>query len=553
MPTEVGKDIRMKNKIYDLMKMDIDEKSDGQGFVLVGESKSDEPQNEEKTTAEGESKVNTEPTTEKANTYGETPNTFNEQTKKTPPITEKMTDSDEKFFSQFNNNTSTSANSGNVNNSSTGNNSGFGNNPSIGNQSGFNSGTANNPNMGAQNSNDTGYSGGGNYNQPPGGKPEVTSDQPNKGNKKTSRNILIIVLALILGLGGGLGGGYLAVNNFSGSGGSSNGGVTINPSSETEVTEAVAAKVLPSVVGITATTTQVSQNMIFGPQEQEVSGVGTGIIIDESGYILTNSHVIMDDDKSQLNVLLSSGDEVKGTVEWFDATLDLAIVKIEAKGLTAADLGDSDDIKIGQYAAAIGNPLGLEFQGSVTAGVVSGLGRSITAASDNKEVTMEDLIQVDAAINSGNSGGPLLNNEGQVIGINTAKAESGEGMGFAIPINTAKPIVDEIIETGEFNRVYMGVSVRDASDIIDEYPNVDLGTETGAYIVQTTAGSPAEKAGLKEKDIIVDVDGKEIENRTDLINLLLNYKAGDTLKVKYYRDGKAATANVTLTGDEPQV
>lgn len=356
---------------------------------------------------------------------------------------------------------------------------------------------------------------------------------------------------MILGLGGGVGGGYLAVNNLSSSGGASE-DITINPSSDTEVTEAVAAKVLPSVVGITATTTQLSQNMFFGTQEEEVSGVGTGIIVDKSGYILTNSHVIMDDDQSQLTVLLSSGEEVKGTVEWFDATLDLAIVKISATGLTAADLGDSDDINIGQYVAAIGNPLGLEFQGSVTAGVVSGLDRSITASSDNKEVTMEDLIQVDAAINSGNSGGPLLNNKGEVIGINTAKAESGEGMGFAIPINTAKPIVEEIIENGEFNRVYMGVSVRNASEIIEEYSDVDLGTETGAYIVQITDGSPAEKAGLQDKDIIVEVEGEKIETRSDLINLLLNYNAGDKLKVKYYRDGKAATTDVTLTGDEPE-
>ena len=423
-------------------------------------------------------------------------------------------------------------------------------NSNIGGQNGYNTGTTNDPNMGAQNSNDTGYIHRSNYNPHLASKSELAYEKKKTGNKKTSRNALIIVLALILGLCGGVGGGYLAVNNFGGIGGA-NSKVTINPSSDTEVTEAVAAKVLPSVVGITATTTQVTQDMFFGTQEQEVGGVGTGIIVDTSGYILTNSHVIMDDEQSKLKVLLSSGEEVKGTVEWLDATLDLAIVKISETGLTAADLGDSDSIQIGQYAAAIGNPLGLEFQGSVTAGVVSGLGRSITAASQSKEVLMEDLIQVDAAINSGNSGGPLLNNKGQIIGINTAKADSGEGMGFAIPINTAKPIVKEIIKNGEFNRVYMGVSVRDASAIIDENPDVDLGTETGAYIVQTTSGSPAEKAGLKAKDIIVEVEGTTIETRTDLINLLLNYKAGDKLKVKYFRGGKAATASVTLTGEEP--
>ena len=467
----------MINKIYDLKKMDIDERNAGQGNVGQGNV--------------GQGNVGQGNAGQGFVLVGDDEKTPPVTGPKTPPVTEKITQSDDTFFSQFNNN------------------------------------------------------------DPTGSKPEVTSDSRDNDKKKRSKNILIIILALLLGLGGGVGGGYLAVNNMSSSGPSRD--ITINPVSGTDVTEAVAAKMLPSVVGITAVTTQVSQNMFFGLQEEEVGGVGTGIIVDKSGYILTNSHVIMDDDKSDLTVLLSSGEDVKGTVEWFDPTLDLAIVKVSAKGLTAADLGNSDDINIGQYVAAIGNPLGLEFRGSVTSGVVSGLDRSITAASDNKEVTMEDLIQVDAAINSGNSGGPLLNSKGQVIGINTAKAESGEGMGFAIPINTAKPIVKEIIKTGEFHRVYMGVSVRNASEIKSEYPDVDLGTDTGAYIVQITKGSPAEKAGLQEKDVIVDVEGKKIENRSDLISLLLNYRAGDKLKVKYYRSGKAATTEVTLTGDEPLV
>lgn len=462
----------MKKKIYELIKMDTDEKPGGQGFVLVGDPKteSDEPKKPE--SAEPE--------------------------KKTPPVTEKMTESDDQFFSQFNSD------------------GGNGQKPPERKEFSYSSGSDNN--------------------------------SENKKKKKSGKNVLIIVLALILGLGGGFGGGALAVNLF-GSGGSG-GNYTINSKSEDlNVTEAVAEKALPSVVGITATTTTVSENIFFGQQEQETSGVGSGIIVDEAGYILTNSHVIMDSEETELTVVLSDGRETKGTVEWFDASLDLAIVKINESNLTAAELGDSDDLKIGQYVAAIGNPLGLEFQGSVTQGVVSGLDRTITASSDNKEVQMENLIQVDAAINSGNSGGALLDSKGQVIGINTAKAESGENMGFAIPINTAKPIIESIKETGEYSRAYMGVSVVNLEDISEQIGTQNLGTDTGAYLYQVTKGSPAEAAGLKEKDVIVEVDSNKIESKNDLINLLLKYESGDTVSVKYYRDGKVATTNVKLTSE----
>ena len=365
--------------------------------------------------------------------------------------------------------------------------------------------------------------------------------------KKTSHNALIIILALILGLGGGFGGGALAINYLGGNTSTPGNNFTINTNEkDLSVTEAVAKKVLPSVVGITATTTTVTQDWFYGTQEQEVSGVGSGIILDTSGYILTNSHVIMDNKGTSLKVLLSDGREVSGTVEWFDAGLDLAIAKITADNLTPAELGDSDSINVGQYVAAIGNPLGLQFQGSVTQGVVSGLNRTIVASSGTNQTTMENLIQVDAAINSGNSGGPLLNSEGHVIGINTAKAESGENMGFAIPINQTKPIIESIKETGEYSRAYMGVSVTNVAEILQQNPTIDLGTKTGAYVVQITQGSPAEAAGLQERDVIVEVDGTAIKSRNDLINLLLKYSSGDEISVQFYRDGQVKTAKVTL-------
>ena len=414
-----------KNSMFDQKMMDTDEKSDGQGFVLVGE-----PEHPAES-------LNTE-----------------KPEMKTAPVTEKLS------YEQV----QPEINSGQTN--------------SLNNRAGGTGGAIGTNGAGGANGTNT--------------------------KRKPAHNTLIIILALILGFSGGIGGGILAANYFGSTPSAPGNNLTINANYlDLSVTEAVAKKVLPSVVGITATTTTVMQDWFYGPQQQEISGVGTGIILDQSGYVLTNSHVIMDDDQTSLKVLLSDGREVSGSVEWFDAGLDLAIVRINADNLTPAELGDSDLINIGQYVAAIGNPLGLQFQGSVTQGVVSGLDRTIVASSDNKQTTMENLIQVDAAINSGNSGGPLLNSEGQVIGINTAKAEGGENMGFAIPINIAKPIIENIKATGEYNRAYMGVSVTNVSEIVSQNPNLNLGTDTGTYVVQITPGSPAETAGLQARDVIV--------------------------------------------------
>ena len=522
----------MNKKLQELLKMDKDERTEGQGFVIIGES---EPEDDSLNNSSADMNKDVEKATEMNKDASESkPISDKQPREKTPPVTEKMTDTDDNFFNQFDNNGS--GGSGNVP-------------PNYNNSYGSGAGNHNFNGSG----NNSGGGNGGYYGGPAYGS---ASGDPNhrKAGMVNSRNIIIVILALLLGLGAGFGGGILAVNHMSSGSGSSSSGrnYTINANSEElNVTEAVAEKVLPSVVGITATTKVASQDIFSGRFENEVSGVGSGIIVDEAGYILTNSHVIMDDSNTKLTVLLSDGREIEGTVEWFDASLDLAIVKISADNLTAADLGNSDELKVGQYVAAIGNPLGLEFQGSVTQGVVSGLDRTITASSDNKQVRMENLIQVDAAINSGNSGGPLLNNNGQVIGINTAKTESGENMGFAIPINTAKPIVESIKETGEYSRAYMGVSVTNVSDIAQEQ-NGNLGTETGAYVAQVTPGSPAEAAGLRARDVIVELDGKKIESRNDLINQLLNYSSGDTVDVKYYRNGNQETASVQLTNEIQQ-
>jgi S1-C subfamily serine protease len=331
--------------------------------------------------------------------------------------------------------------------------------------------------------------------------------------------------------------------------------VNITPSADIGTTEAVAQKVLDSVVGITSkVTTDGGSYFGFDLGSQESGGVGTGIIVDAAGYILTNSHVVLDGDVDTIEVLLSDGTTAPGKLLWNDSSVDLAIVKMDATGKTLkpAELGDSDKVKIGSYVAAIGNPLGLDFNGSITQGVVSGLGRSISASNGNSVTNMEDLIQVDAAINSGNSGGPLLNQKGEVIGVNTAKAQA-EGMGFAIPINIAKPIVEKVIKTGSYERVYMGVSAADASIIAEQYPSLGLKADVkGAFVTAVSGGSPADEAGLKMKDIITSVDGKEVKTSSDLIKTLLNYSVGDEVEVAYVRDGKTATTKVKLA-DQKQV
>ncbi|HWQ79390.1 MAG TPA: trypsin-like peptidase domain-containing protein [Anaerovoracaceae bacterium] len=372
-----------------------------------------------------------------------------------------------------------------------------------------------------------------------------TAAPPKKG-KKIFRKILAVILMLVLAAGAGFGGGLAAVYYGQAFIGQPVNDVTINPDDKINTAEAIAVKVLPSVVGI-STSTEVTYQSFFGTQRGMQNGVGTGIIVDENGYILTNSHVVSDGNAKEIIVQLTDGREVAGTVLWNDTYSDLAIVKIDTPNLKAAELGDSETVKIGAYAAAIGNPLGMAFDRSVTQGVISGLNRSITVTDGQSQITMDGLIQTDASINAGNSGGPLLNSAGQVIGINSAKAQSGEGLGFAIPINTAKPIVEEIKSKGEFKRSYIGIRGASVEDYLQAYPDGDLGTKTGVYIVQIYTDSPASKAGMKEGDVITELEGKKIETMSQLISSLFRYRPGDEVELTVLRDGRTMKASVTLT------
>lgn len=311
--------------------------------------------------------------------------------------------------------------------------------------------------------------------------------------------------------------------------------ITITPTDDYNAVTAVAKKAMNSVVGIT--TVVVTRDWIW---ERAQEGVGSGVIVDSRGYILTNSHVIGDGNAKSITVLYENGDTIEGEVLWYDTLLDLAVVKAEGRNLPAAELGDSDYLEVGELAVAIGNPLGLDFQRSVTSGVISGLHRSIRIDKYN---IIEDLIQTDASINPGNSGGPLLNRHGQVIGINTAKIQTGEGLGFAIPINIAKPIVEEVIQDGEFNNVYIGFNGEQVG-AFERRVGIDLDIEYGVIVIEVIPQSAAAEAGLKALDVIIEIDNTPVESMPGLRRKLYNYRIGDSATLKIIRDGEEMEVDI---------
>ena len=302
----------------------------------------------------------------------------------------------------------------------------------------------------------------------------------------------------------------------------------------------IAEVVGPSVVGIVVNQTYTTWNGATYKQESES---GSGIIISNDGYIITNSHVI--EDASAIDVVLNTGEKYKAEVLGKDSKTDLAVVKINAKNLHSAVLGKSADLKVGELAVAIGNPLGLEFQGSVTAGVISALNRTIEV--DGRQYT---LIQTDAAINPGNSGGPLVNKYGQVVGINTVKISSStaEGMGFAIPVDVAVPIIEELISKGYVSgRPQIGVGIRDISESMSRYYNLPV----GIYVVSVSPGSGAEGANIKVGDVIIKADGMTVTTSEELNDVRDTHKVGEKIKLTVVRDGKTMDINVTLGEEKP--
>ena len=245
-------------------------------------------------------------------------------------------------------------------------------------------------------------------------------------------------------------------------------------------------------------------------------GLGTGIIVSGNGYILSNTHVT-GDKYSNCYVTIEDGDTYKGKVVWSDKDLDLSITKIEAQNLKYVNLGDSSEIKVGETVYAIGNPIGYEFRRTVTSGIISALNRTIKIEEENDEAYMSDLIQTDATINPGNSGGPLIYPNGDVIGINSVKITSAEGIGFAVPINVIKPVIESFIKKGSFNEASLGIYVYDQS--VAQYLNLKDNFSTGIYVAKVTINGPAYSTDLKKGDIITSID----EIKCDTINDLKEY------------------------------
>jgi len=302
---------------------------------------------------------------------------------------------------------------------------------------------------------------------------------------------------------------------------------------------AIAEQVGPTVVGVS---NRGRVQDFFGRTSLQERGSGSGVIIDARGYIVTNYHVI--EGASEVIVSLADGRKIEAEIVGSDPRTDLAVLKIEANDLPVAVLGDSTKIKTGELVVAIGNPLGIEFARSVTMGVVSATERTLTIGDQQFS-----LIQTDAAINPGNSGGALVNGQGHVIGINSAKLviQGVEGMGFAIPISDAKPIIDELIQKGYISRPYLGI----AGTVVDEITAKRVGVPQGILVRQLVVRGPAHKAGLEEMDIITAVDGQAVKDFNDLSNVLEKHKPGDQVKITVDRDGEKLELPLIL-GEMPR-
>jgi S1-C subfamily serine protease len=318
-----------------------------------------------------------------------------------------------------------------------------------------------------------------------------------------------------------------------------------HPVSEVRIAESSAVieavnEVAPAVVLIQTT----GSGGLFGG----ASGTGSGVIYDSNGWILTNRHVV--EEAESLLVELADGRNFEATTYGIDSLTDLAIVKVDATDLPVAPIGTSDALEPGQLAIAIGNPLG--YKHTVTTGIVSGLGRQITASGSTEASAelLRNLIQTDAAINPGNSGGPLVNSAGQVIGINTAVNQEAQGLGFAIPIDVAKPIMQQALDGQELARPWIGVYYTPITPALAEEQGLPvdygalIGTDAGPNPI--VPGSPAEEAGLRDGDIIVALNGETLSEESDLATLILPHAAGDTITLRILRDNTTTEIELTL-------
>jgi len=303
----------------------------------------------------------------------------------------------------------------------------------------------------------------------------------------------------------------------------------------------VARKVKPSVVGISTLLTV--RDTRYWDDTQVVEGIGSGVIVDQTGLILTNEHVVAGD-PDEITVVLDNGRELNGRTLWMDAVLDMAIVKVDADDLPQATLGSVKRLQVGDAAVAIGTPLGLQFQHTVTLGIISALNRTVRIPTERGQNFMEDLIQTDASINPGNSGGPLVNIFGEVVGINTVKITSAEGIGFAIPIDVAKPIIKRFVTEGTFVTPYIGIVGFD-KEIASHIKKQD-GMKNGIYVVNIDEKGPAYKAGIRKDDVITGVAGKRVNTMLDLRMAIYSSKVNQAIGINIIRGGRSMDIQVVL-------
>lgn len=376
---------------------------------------------------------------------------------------------------------------------------------------------------------------------------KTTSKETKKPAKQLS-TVLLVLLSLVAGFfGGWLGGnGRISDNNQS---------VTREIiEGEGNLINTIAKDVSPSVVSVNVTSSSTTQDFFGFGREVESQSAGSGFIISKEGLILTNRHVVGSNVK-EVNVVLYDGKEVEAEVVGRtneSDPLDVAFLKIKDTkdlDLKPANLGNSASMEVGDRVVAIGNALG-EFQNTVTSGIISGYGRDIEASSGGGVETLQNLFQTDAAINSGNSGGPLVNSASEVIGINVATA-SADNISFAIPIDDVKGLIETVLATGKLERPYLGVRfVPLNEDVADQ---LNIAQTQGAYIPRGTSarpsiqsGSPAEKAGLEPGDVIVEIEGQKLDEDNGLVSILGKKKVGDTVEIKIIRNGEEKTLRVTL-------
>ena len=385
------------------------------------------------------------------------------------------------------------------------------------------------------------------------------------------KKLLKFVILFVVGFLGGIGGYYFASSTLTQGNSTSNQANTtsvsnVQYSNETSTTKAV-EKVQDAVVSVINYQTQSSNSLssIFGniesSDELAVAGEGSGVIYKKDGdtaYIVTNNHVISGAEK--IDILLASGEKLSGELVGADTYSDIAVIKIAAdKVTTIAEFANSDTIKVGETAIAIGSPLGSVYANTVTQGIISSLSRTVTSQTEDGQTISTNAIQTDTAINPGNSGGPLINIQGQVIGINSSKITSSsvsssgvaiEGMGFAIPSNDAVQIINQLETNGKVTRPALGVQMVNLTDLSTSQlekaglANTDL--TSGVLIVSTQSGLPAD-GKFEPYDVIIEIDGETIENKSDLQSELYKHQIGDTITVTYYRNNKKMTVDIKLT------